>query len=103
MEQYNNLSVTNGKEALEQIKNLTINEPSGYGIYSTQLKDTIYYFIIKKELDELAKYKRAFEILKKADMFMLEESFGLYKAISGDKTEYFEKEEYELLEELMND
>ena len=52
--------------------------------------------------DELAKYKRAFEVLKKADMFMLEESFGLYKALSGDKTEYLEKEEYELLEELMN-
>ena len=51
---------------------------------------------------ELAKYKRAFEVLKKADMFMLEESFGLYKALSGDKTEYLEKEEYELLEELMN-
>ena len=52
---------------------------------------------------ELIKYKRAFEILKKADMFILEESFGLYKAIAGDKTEYLEKEEYELLEELMKD
>ena len=52
---------------------------------------------------ELAKYKRAFEVLKKADMFMLEESYGLYKALSGDKTEYLEKEEYELLEELMKD
>lgn len=51
--------------------------------------------------EQLTKYKRAFEVLKKADMFILEESFGLYKAITGDKIEYLEKEEYELLEELM--
>lgn len=96
MNNYNNLSVTNGKEALEKIKYLTINEPSGYGIYSTQLKDTIHYFIIKKELDELAKYKRSFEIFKGREV-------QVYPKFDGN-TQYvitLNKEEYELLEELM--
>ena len=87
-----------GKEALEKIKYFRayINA-DGCEIPICEIRE---YKIIKKELELLAKYKRAFEILKKADIFMLEESFGLYKAITGDKTEYFEKEEYELLEEL---
>ena len=62
------------------------------------------HHIIRKELDELAKYKRAFEILK--------DTFGLiayYKSVSNKvyeitPTNHYKqvtKEEYELLEELM--
>jgi hypothetical protein len=104
MRKYDNLSVTNGKEALEKIKYLTLNEPSGYGVYSTQLKDTIHYFIIKKELDELAKYKRAFEILKdKFHLDIIENGYYDCIDLSYDSVnpDNLPKEEYELLEELL--
>lgn len=67
--------------------------------------------IVSKELDELTKYKRAFEILK--EKFEIELDYGYPDSdyndmfISGD-TEYtlngeiqITKEQYELLEELM--
>lgn len=112
MTRYNNLSVTNGKEALEKIKYLTLNEPSGYGVYSTQLKDTMYYFIIKKELDELSKYKRAFEILKDKGIFEFKDYTNMIflkpedYIWNGDIIEEMfinvNDEEYELLEEVIN-
>ena len=134
MKQYDNLSVTNGKEALEKIKHLTLNEPSGYGVYSTQLKDTMYYFIIKKELEELErwrkgefiliparhsgktpyyvlaakvldKYMKAFEILKeKLELDISERTeFIGYLLYTGLEPVTISKEEYELLEELMDE
>ena len=104
MRKYDNLSVTNGKEALEKIKYLTLNEPSGYGVYSTQLKDTIHYFLIKKELDELTKYKRAFEILKSTNKITVQKLDYLtidYLLRVDDLGFKLTKEEYELLEGLM--
>ena len=57
-----------------------------------------------KELkEELTKYKRAFEILKDKGIVEIEKYTNIgsviYKAYGNER--YLEKEEYELLEELM--
>lgn len=95
-----------GKEALEEIKycRAYINE-LGCEVPLSKIRE---YKIILKELDELAKYKRAFEILK--ELIVVDKLEGIEKEIIGyeysvnarpiDKE--LTKEEYELLEELMN-
>ena len=70
--------------------------------------ELIYQFPkLEKALDELTKYKRAFEILKKKLNFVLvydEEYCGddIWYLDTKSGTE-ISKEEYELLEELLND
>ena len=68
--------------------------------------------ILGKELDELTKYKRAFEILEKVLSMERQESIDgkvkfhtLYFTgqFPYETYKYLEKEEYELLEELMSD
>ena len=68
--------------------------------------------ILGKELDELTKYKRAFEILKEKGIFEFKDDNCLYLNAEednwwGDIVESsfvrLSDEEYELLEELMKD
>lgn len=53
--------------------------------------------------DKLTKCKRAFEILKKYKLFILkkDKEIDFYEINTLSRAEWLEKEEYELLEELM--
>ena len=53
-----------GKEALEKIKNNQHYREEKKWIIATPLQNTEEYKAINKDLEELTKYKRAFEILK---------------------------------------
>lgn len=101
-----------GKEALEKIKNNQHYREEKNWIIATSLQNTEEYKAINKELEELTKYKRAFEILK--DILSVHKDTSLNGKVDF-YTLYFEgelpyecykrltKEEYELLEELMKD
>ena len=67
---------------------------------------------LEKKLDELAKYRRAFEILKeKLEIYLGKDDYGEFSNFfmnldyfaDVDATIELSKEEYELLEELMKD
>ena len=80
-----------GKEALEYIK---VNTRYRYvGWHVNHIEE------VRKDLEELDKYKRAFEILK--DTLTLSNRDEEYY-LMGDFYDKITKEEYELLEELMN-
>ena len=103
-----------GKEALEKLLN-TLKHWQG----RNTIFDKIQGDCILKELEELAKYKRAFEILKDYSVippledFRYSEYTNCYFAeieeYDHDYEDYrtihyvLEKDEYELLEELMKD
>lgn len=111
-----------GKEALAIFKGWELSNPfekeevdlNSVRYANSQLNQEYHNIIktIEKELDKLTKYKRAFEILKeilslnkdksidgKVDFYTLyftgQFPYEIYKRL--------EKEEYELLEELMSD
>ena len=96
-----------GKEALKLAQD-TILANNGNNKSSFTMKNL---YLVEKELDEkdkkLAKYKRAFEILKEKldidvscdDFFPDDVSYILW---TGIEPATISKEEYELLEELMN-
>lgn len=86
-----------GKEALKHIKENTRYRYVGWHNWHTEA--------IEKDLDELAKYKRAFEILKKYETFLVEADKLSEARVIRTKTNvmFLNKEEYELLEELMSD
>ena len=95
-----------GKEALENIKNSQHHREEKNWIIVTPLQNTEEYKTINKEIDELTKYKKAFEILNlnitlicKEDEYLCNKKYYL---LSDTYTE-IEKEEAELLEELMKD
>ena len=65
-----------------------------------------FEWVSVKEYKELAKYKRAFEILKDRLMLKIYEEEYHYKqlyTLESSKEVRIDKEEYELLEELMKD
>ena len=70
------------------------------------MQNTEEYKAINKDLEELTKYKRAFEILKyefhlnyEEDEYFCNKKYFLL----SDTNIQLEKEEYELLKELMKD
>ena len=85
-----------GKEALYNIELARITEYKKDGIYTKDIRDTTEYRVIQYELDELTKYKRVFEVFKRLDG---PSRALLIAAIFDIATD----EEYELLEELMED
>lgn len=94
-----------GKEALEYIANLLFMFTSA-GRKSGKCYVLKALCKIEDELDELAKYKRAFEILKDRLMLKIYEEEYHYKqlyTLESSKEVRIDKEEYELLEELMKD
>ena len=89
-----------GKEALEYIR---VNTRYRYVLWNNS-----HIKAVEKELEELAKYKMVFEILKdklKLRTFYIEDEYFCNKkyALHSDGSVPLTKEEYELLEELMND
>ena len=93
-----------GKEALEELLNTLKHWQGRNTIFDKMQSDCIL-----KELDELTKYKRAFEILKDKLYITFREIKNTYH-INFETKEDLEdfrfgvsKEEYELLEELMKD
>ena len=92
-----------GKEALKEIRLVRVYIDE-FGC-EVPLKKVKEYKIIENELDELAKYKRAFEILKEKLGLEIKNvnNLGrtLHKLYYGDDESTLEQEEYELLEELM--
>lgn len=97
-----------GKEALKEIRLVRVYIDE-FGC-EVPLKKVKEYKIIENELDELTKYKRAFEILKDRFKFELKINPSEYWLEYTDR-EYgsdhrcmdLNKEEAELLEELMKD
>ena len=93
-----------GKEALKEIRLVRVYIDEF--CCAVPLKKVKEYKIIENELDELTKYKRAFEILK--DKLGLEiknvNNLGriLHKLYYRDDESTLEQEEAKLLEELMN-
>lgn len=88
-----------GKEALGELLNTLKHWQGRNTIFDKMQGDCIL-----KELDELAKYKRAFEILKDRLTFVVYESPNIpstYFLLA--EREKIEEEEVELLEELMKD
>ena len=105
-----------GKEALKEIRLVRVYiDEFGCAVPLKKVKE---YKIIENELDELTKYKRAFEILKEyshlppLEKFVYEEDGNYYAArieeydVGSDipVTYHYllDKEDYELLEELMD-
>ena len=102
-----------GKEALEEIKDAHITKWQDSGVYVMIFKDTYPYRILENEMDrlekadkELTKYKRAFEIFKKYNTFTMvgrNKDDEDYVISTIRNLMFLDKEEYELLEELMKD
>lgn len=88
-----------GKEALEKLL-ATLKHWQG----RNTIFDKIHSKHILDELELLEKYKRAFEILKDRLMLKMYEEEYLYKplyTLESSKEVRLDKDEYELLEELM--
>lgn len=88
-----------GKEALEEMLGTLKYWQGRNTIFDKAQGDCIL-----KELELLTKYKRAFEILKDRLMLKIYEEEYHYKqlyTLESSKEVRLEKEEYELLEELM--
>ena len=88
-----------GKEALEKLLDMLKHWQGRNTIF-----DKIHGDCISKELDELTKYKRAFEILKDRLTFVVYESPNIpstYFLLA--KRKEIKEEEVELIEELMWD
>ena len=89
-----------GKEALRELLEIMLYEVrrDDYN-YAEEVSK-----VIEKELDKLTKYKRAFEILKNNCHISnyVVDGVNSGKKITFDVIrEWYDKEEYELLEELM--
>jgi hypothetical protein len=96
-----------GKEATEELLKTLKHWQGRNTIFDKMQGDCIL-----KELEELTKYKRAFEILKSKEIFEFKDDNCLYLNAEdhnwwGDIIESsfvrLSDEEYELLEELLND
>ena len=93
-----------GKEALDELLKTLKHWQGRNTIFDKMQSDCIL-----KELDELDKYKRAFEILKgllslEKDTILNTKAVFYTLYFTGDRPyESLTKEEYELLEELMKD
>ena len=92
-----------GKEALEKIKNNQHYREEKKWIIATPLQNTEEYKAINKDLEELTKYKRAFEILKEVVNIANLDGTYLLSVWVNTLTPicYLKKEQGELLEELM--
>lgn len=84
----------------------TLNSQQRIKIWNLAHQCEVFESVADDSVKELTKYKRAFEILKEKTGLEVKNvnNLGriLHKLYYGDDESTLEKEEYELLEELMN-